>query len=227
MENRHEKNCHTKIGKKKLGNTPILFCRDCKIKRIISEKNPKKGESGRIIESFIYDNQLRISKLKTSKKYRCLLDYRYFIDKNFDELKKKVVEIDYENTLIANKKGKEIKEGNKDEDESNEENKDEKEDEDEDEINEEGDESKKEKNKKENNSCEIFDKNKIKFVDSKNDLNSNSKESKEIEVGKTYFIDDVEYIQLDKDNLGKHMNEIKSLPKYFIKMQNIEDGNNK
>ena len=79
---------------------------------------------------------------------------------------------------------KEIKEGNKNEDEINGEN-------------DEDDESKKEKN-------------------------SNSKESKEIEVGKTYFIDDVEYIQLDKDNLGKHMNEIKSLPKYFLKMQKIE-----
>ena len=206
MENRHEKNCHTKVRKKNLGNTPILFCRDCKIDRIVSEKNPNKGESGRIIESFIYDNQLRISKLKTLNKYGCLLDYRYFIDKNFNELKKKVVEIDYETTPIENKKGKEINEEN-----------------------EEDDESKKGKNKKgkENNSCEIFDKNKIKFDESKSDLISNSKESKEIEVGKTYFIDDVEYIQLDKDNEGKHMNEIKSLPKYFIKMQNIEDGNNK
>lgn len=224
MENRHEKNCRTNIRKKNLGNTPILFCKDCKIKRIVSDKNPKKRENGRIIESFIYDSQLKINKLKTLNKYGCLLDYRYFTDKNFDKLKKKVVEIDNETTSIENKKGKEIKEGIKDENED--------EDEDEDEINEENEEEdklKKEKNKKgkENNSCEIFDKNKIKFDDSKNDLNSNTKESKEIEVGKTYFIGDVEYIQLDKDNSGKHMNEIKSLPKYFLKMQKIEDGDNK
>ena len=98
--------------------------------------------------------------------------------------KRKQMKQNYEKTSIENKKGKGIKEGNKNKDEINGEN-------------DEDDESKKEKN-------------------------SNSKESKEIEVGKTYFIDDVEYIQLDKDNLGKHMNEIKSLPKYFLKMQKIE-----
>ena len=35
---------------------------------------------------------------------------------------------------------------------------------------------------------------------------------------------DDEYIKIDKDNLGKHMNEIKSLPKYFLKMKKIEEG---
>ena len=78
MEIRNEKNCHIKFNKKNLGNTPALFCRDCQIKKIVSEK-----EGGRIIDSFIYDSQLKISKIKTGNKYGCLLDYRYFIDKKF------------------------------------------------------------------------------------------------------------------------------------------------
>ena len=213
MENRHEKNCLIKIRQKNLGNTPILYCRDCKIKRIVSEKDPKKGKSGRIIESFIYDNQERISKLKTLNKYGSLLDYKYFIGASFDDLKKKVIEIDFQ----INEKG-----------DSTQENKDEGEDENEDEDE---DEEKEEKNNNEKgNLCEIFDKKKNKSKNTsgntKNDLNSDSKESKETEVGKTYFIDDVEFIQFDEDNLGKHMNELEGLPHYFLKMKRVEDGPN-
>lgn len=92
MENRHE-GCHNKTQQKNLENTPYLFCRDCKMRKIISEKNPKKGESGRIIESFLYNNELRISKLEKKNIYGSLLDYNYFISSNFDELKKKLLKL--------------------------------------------------------------------------------------------------------------------------------------
>ena len=53
MENRHVKNSHSKTRQKNLGNMPILYYIDCKIKRIVNEKDPKEGDIGRIIENFL------------------------------------------------------------------------------------------------------------------------------------------------------------------------------
>ena len=122
-----------------------------------------------------------------------------------------MVEIDYE----YNEKGEPIEE-NKDEIESNEEN------EDENESSEENNE-----NEEENHLCEIFDqkdnKSKKKAGDTKNDIHLDSEDIKGIEVGKTYFIGDIECIHYDKDNLGKHIKELGSLPKYFLKFQKMEE----
>jgi len=236
MENRHE-GCHNKVQQKNLENTPYLFCRDCKMRKIISEKNPKKGESGRIIENFLYNNELRISKLKKKNIYDSLLDYNYFIGSNFDDFKKKVVEIDIKDKEEIKKESNEEnnkgskkecnkesnKENNKEcKEESNkvikkENNKDYKEEIRDESIEESSEESDKENNK-ENNICELYDNNKL----------NNLEESKEIEIGNTYFLDDVEYLKLDPISKGRHLSDDENyLPKYFIKQKKIEEEERK
>ena len=224
MENRHE-GCHNKVQQKNLENTPYLFCRDCKMKKIKSEKNPEKGKSGRIIESFLYDNQLRISELKKNNIYGDLLDYRYFIGPNFDEFKKKVAEIDLNNK--KNSKGIDIEYNEESSLEINiENNKGNIKESREESMEESSEEANKEINKennKENDICELYDKNKL---NEKQKLNS--EQSQEIEIGNTYFLDDVEYLKLDPISQGRHYfaNET-YLPKYFIEQQKIEEEERK
>ena len=44
----------------------------------------------------VYENKISISKIKKISNNGSLLDYKYFICTNFDNLKKKVIEIDLE-----------------------------------------------------------------------------------------------------------------------------------
>ena len=55
--------------------------------------NKNKDENGRIIESFISTDINIIKDLKTNLIYGELLNYKYYIKKNFDELLLKMNEI--------------------------------------------------------------------------------------------------------------------------------------
>ena len=96
MELRHEKNGHMERSlKNKNKDSPTLYLKDGKIQEIIYKVKDgvKIGENGEIIESFIDSDPHIIEELKLVKIYGEILDYRYFIGNNFDELKKKMIEI--------------------------------------------------------------------------------------------------------------------------------------
>lgn len=96
MEFRHEKNCHEKKQQKNgIKNSPVFFSRDLKYEKIeIKIDGKRKGESGRIVESFIIPDLKKIKRLKVGLIYGELLDYKYYIQKDFKDLIIKMNEID-------------------------------------------------------------------------------------------------------------------------------------
>ena len=100
IEFRHEKNSHQKRKSKNLKHlSPFWFYRDGKARRIsVDEKmengtDYKKGESGRIIESYFDDEKTVLRELKYLPYFGELLNYKYFVDKDFSELFNKMKEI--------------------------------------------------------------------------------------------------------------------------------------
>ena len=100
MEFRHEKNGHQKISRKNLGMySPINFVRDFKFEKeeFKLDNGIIKGESGQMIESFITPVKSIIRDLKKGLIYGDLLNYKLFIDNNFDDLLNKIKEINSKN----------------------------------------------------------------------------------------------------------------------------------
>ena len=101
MEFRHKKNCHRKFARKNLGeNSPTTYFKDLKFettKKKVNQTNEIKFESGEMIEKFISTDESIINDLKTKLIYGELLDYNLFIDKNFDDLLKRMKEINTQN----------------------------------------------------------------------------------------------------------------------------------
>ena len=103
FEFRHEKNAYEKRYNKNSKNfSPFVFYRNGKIERIEEEKKInniciKKGERGRIIESFLTPDKSIIYEFKKLHIFGELLDYKYFVDKDFSELLKKMKEIKEKN----------------------------------------------------------------------------------------------------------------------------------
>ena len=100
FELRHEKNSHQKRNNKNPKQLcPFLFYRDGKVHRISVTKAMedgtefKKGESGRIVESYFDDCTKKITELKHLPIFGELLDYKYFIGNDFSELMNKMEEI--------------------------------------------------------------------------------------------------------------------------------------
>ena len=96
MELRNEKNGHMEKSQKNNDkDSPILYLKNVNIEKIIYEEKDgvQKGESGKMIESFIDSDPYTIKELKLVKIYGEILDYKYFIGNNFDDLKKKMNEI--------------------------------------------------------------------------------------------------------------------------------------
>ena len=85
---RHESNSHKKKNlKNKLIESPIYYCDDGEIKKLIySNDGGLKGEDGVMIESLIIDDQSIIISLAKDFIYGELLDYKLFIGKDFTEL---------------------------------------------------------------------------------------------------------------------------------------------
>ena len=101
MEFRHEKNGHMKKSlKNKHLYSPILYLKNGKVNSLIYKEinNIKVGESGKIIEKCINEDPNIIRELKLVKIYGEILDYKLFIKKDFNELKKKMDEIRNKNT---------------------------------------------------------------------------------------------------------------------------------
>lgn len=89
MEFRHEKNSHQKrnIKNKKI-YSPFLFYRDgnffeTKEEHKIENNSVMKGEAGRMVESYLDTNNSVILELKICHIFGELLDYKYFIGKDF------------------------------------------------------------------------------------------------------------------------------------------------
>ena len=181
MEMRHEKNSHSKVNKKNFRYTPYLFCRDCQMQKIKSESNPNKGESGRIIESFLYNDMKKIKELKEVSIYGNLLDYKYYIGPNFDDFKKKMDEIRKENNK------QDIEDVIQDNSERN---------------------------------CEAFD-SAIDDSEEKAENKNIFEQPKGIEIGQTYFIDDVLYLKLNQKVEGLRMKDKNFPPKYFITQEKL------
>ena len=108
MEFRHEKNSHQKIASKNSGLfSPICYVRDLKYKKYtekisinIMGKNGKmekkiqiKGESGKMVESFISSDVNKINQLKTGLIYGDLFDKKLFYNDKFNDLFNKMDEI--------------------------------------------------------------------------------------------------------------------------------------
>ena len=124
MEFRHEKNSHQKIVPKNPGLlSPLFYVRDLKYKKcsekIITyikgkdgkneEKEGIKGESGKMVESFISADEKKINRLKKELIYGELFDKKYFYNDNFKDLFNKMDEIKSNVESINNKKENEIK----------------------------------------------------------------------------------------------------------------------
>ena len=95
MEFRHENISHCKKNQKNKNITSPLYYFDKEnIKKIKFEKNKKnQGEDGRLIEALIDENRDNINSLQGDIIYGDLLDINLFIQKDFEELKKKMKEI--------------------------------------------------------------------------------------------------------------------------------------
>ena len=96
FEFRHEKNAHEYKTKRNLNElSPILFYKDGKFNKIKDTNGNiiQKGESGRMVESFLTEDKYIIWQLKNFHKFGELLDYRFFIDRDFSKLFKKMEEI--------------------------------------------------------------------------------------------------------------------------------------
>jgi len=100
MEFRHEKNGHQKIERKNPGLlSPLFYFKDLKYEKIESvHNNTIKGESGRMIESFISPDKKKIKDLKTKLIYGELLNFQnLFTEKNFVDLFNKIDIINLKN----------------------------------------------------------------------------------------------------------------------------------
>jgi hypothetical protein len=95
MEFRRENISHHKKNQKNKNITlPIYYFDKENIKKIEYEKNKKiQGEDGRLIEALIDENRDNITSLQSDIIYGDLLDINLFIQKDFEELKKKMKEI--------------------------------------------------------------------------------------------------------------------------------------
>ena len=86
--------------KKMVTNSPTTYVKDLKFEtkeKKLEQTNEIKGESGEMIEKFISTDESIINDLKTKLIYGELLDYNLFIDKNFDDLLKRMEEINSKN----------------------------------------------------------------------------------------------------------------------------------
>jgi len=112
MEFRHEKNSHQKRNNKNIKSfSPFLFYRDgnfveIKEEKKIDGKTVVKGEAGRMVESFLDTNTSVILELKAFHIFGDLLDYKYFIGKDFSSLISKMNSIK-KNELIKKDSKKE------------------------------------------------------------------------------------------------------------------------
>ncbi len=90
MEFRHENNSHQKKNQKNIHITsPIYYFDKSDIKKIEFLKNNKiQGEDGRLIEALIDEDRETIISLQADIIYGDLLNINYFIQTNFDMLKK-------------------------------------------------------------------------------------------------------------------------------------------
>ena len=95
MEFRNENNSHHKKNKKNIHITsPIYYFDKENIKKIMYDKNKKiHGEDGRLIEVLIDEDRDIILSLKADIIYGNLLDTKFFIQKDFEELKKEMNKI--------------------------------------------------------------------------------------------------------------------------------------
>ena len=103
FEFRHEKNSHQKRrNKNPRVFSPCVFYKDGKYeeireKIIVNRKKGKevieKGESGRMVERYLCDDNKRFELLKNIPIFGELLDYTYFVEKDFSRLLKKMDEI--------------------------------------------------------------------------------------------------------------------------------------
>ena len=92
---RHENNSHKKKNNKnKLFPSPLYYCENGIAVSIVNEKfEIYKGEDGIAIESLITRDQTIIISLARDFIYGELLDYRLFIQKDFNELLEKIKQI--------------------------------------------------------------------------------------------------------------------------------------
>lgn len=103
---RHEKNSHQKKNLKSAYLiSPFYYCDNGNVKEIKfeQEKSFFTGEDGILIESLIIDDQTIIMSLAKDFIYGDLLDYKLFIAKDFDELKKRINTIREENNQYFSK----------------------------------------------------------------------------------------------------------------------------
>ena len=116
FEFRHEKNSHQKRrNKNPRVFSPCVFYKDGKYeeireKIIVNRKKGKevieKGESGRMVERYLCDDNKRFELLKNIPIFGELLDYTYFVEKDFSRLLKKMDEIKKKNNkLFINEDG--------------------------------------------------------------------------------------------------------------------------
>ena len=107
FEFRYHKNFRQKRNNKNYNNlSPVFFYRDGKIQKIednIKYRNViiEKGEGAKIIESFLSDNIEIILELKNVQIFGELLDYKYYIEKDFSKLLKKMEEIRKEKDVVT------------------------------------------------------------------------------------------------------------------------------
>ena len=106
FEFRHEKNSHQKRkNKNPRVFSPFVFYKDGKFERIKKKikingnEIIEKGESGRMVESYLTEDNKIFLLLKNIPIFGDLLDYTYYIEKDFSRLLKKMDEI-----KIINKK---------------------------------------------------------------------------------------------------------------------------
>ena len=97
---RHEINGHRiRSLKNENNNIPtIYFKREGAQKIIFNLEGKIKGEFGRIVESFIGTKE-EIYNIDCSRHLGEILDYKYYIQENFDDLKQKIKELEYLKTI--------------------------------------------------------------------------------------------------------------------------------
>ena len=87
---RHENNGHSKKNiKNKKEDSPVLVCKNNGPSEIHDLSNDDIGESGLFIESFI-GTQEEMYQIDFSRHLGEILDYKYFINESFEELKEKI-----------------------------------------------------------------------------------------------------------------------------------------
>ena len=97
---RHENNGHRirSLKNPNINSPTIYFKREGMKKLLYSKEGKINGESGQIVESFIGTKE-EIYNIDCSRHLGDILDYNYFIQENFDNLKNKIKELDYLKTI--------------------------------------------------------------------------------------------------------------------------------